>query len=153
MAMRLQEAHGVMEEEIQSCRDKVISKQWSLANVAKALERCLIGENSGAPCSLVEHVCKHPQACPQDVSEETNPVWFYFTTGPQAAWTQRPCWEGGPGHSAMKPRLRNMESWRKLPLPTLKWTCRMCEAEFPNVETFDKHIDLLHGQYRFFLNG
>ena len=50
----------------------------------------------------------------------------------------------------MKPRLRNMESWRKQPLPTLKWTCRMCEAEFPNVETLDQHIDLLHGQYRFY---
>ena len=26
----------------------------------------------------------------------------------------------------------------------------MCEAEFPNVETYQKHIDLLHGQYRFY---
>ena len=26
----------------------------------------------------------------------------------------------------------------------------MCEAEFPNVETLDKHIDLLHGKYRFY---
>ena len=26
----------------------------------------------------------------------------------------------------------------------------MCEAEFPNVETLDKHIDLLHGQYRWY---
>ena len=26
----------------------------------------------------------------------------------------------------------------------------MCEAEFPNVETLDKHIDLLHGQYGFY---
>ena len=26
----------------------------------------------------------------------------------------------------------------------------MCEAEFPNVETLDQHIDLLHGQYRFY---
>ena len=50
----------------------------------------------------------------------------------------------------MKPRLRKMESWRKEPLPTLKWTCRMCEAEFPNVELLNKHIDLLHGQYRFY---
>ena len=26
----------------------------------------------------------------------------------------------------------------------------MCEAAFPNVETLEQHIDLLHGQYRFY---
>ena len=26
----------------------------------------------------------------------------------------------------------------------------MCEAEFPNAKTLNKHIDLLHGQYRFY---
>ena len=26
----------------------------------------------------------------------------------------------------------------------------MCEAEFPNIETLNQHIDLLHGQYRFY---
>ena len=26
----------------------------------------------------------------------------------------------------------------------------MCEAEFPNVKTLDRHIDLLHGQYGFY---
>ena len=66
------------------------------------------------------------------------------------AWSLRPHWKGPPGHTAMKTRLRNMESWRKQPFPTLKWICRMCEAEFPNRDTLDKHIDLLHGQYRFY---
>ena len=91
-----------------------------------------------------------PTDCPAEIGENTNPVLLYLTTGPEPAWTRRPCWEGRPGHSAMKPRLRNMESWRKQPLPTLKWTCRMCEAEFPNVETLDPRTDLLHGQYRFY---
>ena len=118
--------------------------------MTKALERCLIGENVRAPCSLLDHATHIQATCSADVSEETNPVVSYLTNGPQPAWTQRPHWEGGPGHSAMKPRLRNMESWRKQPLPTLKWTCRMCEAEFPNKILLGKHIDLLHGQYRFY---
>ena len=151
MTMRLQEALGVTEEEIQSCLKKIVSKQWSLVDVAKALEVSLIGKNSGAPCSLVEYTLSHAsKGCPEDDVEETSPVLLYLTTGLQPAWTQRPCWEGRPGHSAMKPRLRKLESWRKQPLPTLKWTCRMCEAEFPNVEMLDNHIDLLHGQYRFY---
>jgi hypothetical protein len=151
MAARLQEAFGVTEDEIQSCRERVTSKQWNFVDVAQALEDCLIGKNSGAPCSLTEYVCSHhAKACPEDDVGETNPVLLYLTTGLQPAWTQRPCWEGRPGHSAMKPRLRKQELWRKQPLPTLKWPCRMCEAEFPNAQTLDKHIDLLHGQYRFY---
>jgi len=147
----LQEALGVTDEEIQACREKVTSKQWTLADIAKALEVCLIGKNSGAPCSLAEYTLSpHPQGCPEDDVEQTNPMLLYLTTGLQPAWTHRPCWEGRPGHSAMKPRLRKLESWRTQPLPTLKWTCRMCEAEFPNVEMLDNHIDLLHGQYRFY---
>ena len=123
---RLHEALGVTETEIQFCREKVASKQWSLAHVAKALEDYLLGENSGAPCSLTEHAhSHHPTTCPAEIGGDTNPVLHYLTTGPEPAWTRRPCWEGRPGHSAMKPRLRNIESWRKQPLPTLKWTCRM----------------------------
>ena len=151
MAVRLQEALGVTEEEIQSCRERVTLKQWSLVDVAKALEDRLIGKDSGAPCSLTEYTrSEHPKGCPEDGVQEANPVLLYLSTGVQPAWTQRPCWEGRPGHSAMKPRLRKQGSWRKQPLPTLKWPCRMCEAEFPNVGMLDKHIDLLHGQYRFY---
>ena len=56
MATRLKETLGVAEEEIQFCRENVASTQWSLAGVAKALEECLIGKNSGAPCSLTEYM-------------------------------------------------------------------------------------------------
>ena len=148
---RLQEALGVTDAEISSCQEKVTSNQWSFPHVLKTLEVYLLGENSKAPCSLMEHAhSRLPTDCPAESGEDTNPVLFYLTTGPEPAWTRRPCWEGRPGHSAMKPRLRHMESWRRQPLPTLKWTCRMCEAEFPNVETLDQHIDLLHGQYRFY---
>ena len=50
----------------------------------------------------------------------------------------------------MPPRLRKQESWRKEPQPTLKYTCRMCEAEFPNRTSLMDHIDLNHGQCRFY---
>ena len=151
MADRLKESLGVTEGEIQSCREKLTSKQWCQADVVEALEESLVGNNSDAPCSLTEAVrARHSKGCPEGGMGKPNPVLLYLVRGPQPAWTKRPCWEGRPGHSAMKPRLRRLEAWREEPLPTLKWTCRMCEAEFPNVETLDKHIDLLHGQYRFY---
>ena len=44
MTARLQEAFGVTEAEIQSCRERVTSKQWNFVDVAQALEDCLIGK-------------------------------------------------------------------------------------------------------------
>ena len=99
---------------------------------------------------MTQHVQHFLKAGPDLNDEGIDSVASYLKTGPTAAWTQRPCWPGPPGHSAMKPRLRDMEIWRKEPLPTLMWTCRMCEAEFPNRETLIEHINLLHGQYRFY---
>ena len=135
MADRLKESLGVTEAEIQSCREKLTSKQWCQADVVEALEESLVGNNSDAPCSLTEAVrARHSKGCPEGGMGKPNPVLLYLVRGPQPAWTKRPCWEGRPGHSAMKPRLRKLEAWREQPLPTLKWTCRMCEAEFPNIE-------------------
>ena len=88
MVTRLQDALGVTEEEIQYCRDKITSKQWSLVDVAKAVEDCLLGENSGKPCSLMDRVCTQPpKACPDDAEGETNPVRLNLLTGLVPAWT------------------------------------------------------------------
>ena len=50
----------------------------------------------------------------------------------------------------MPPRVRGEEHRRKAPLATLKYPCRMCEAEFPNREALLSHINFLHGQVRFY---
>jgi hypothetical protein len=55
MSVRLQEALGVTEGEIQSCREKVTSKQWSIVDVAKALEACLVGETVRSHAPQSEH--------------------------------------------------------------------------------------------------
>ena len=82
MIARLQEAFGVTDAEILSGQEKVTSKQWSFAHVAKTLEDCLLGENSKAPCSLTEHAhSRHPTDCPTGIGENTSPVLLYLITG------------------------------------------------------------------------
>ena len=156
MAARLKEAFGVTEQEIDTCRQKVRSKQWSLAQVAAALEILLLDDVGQAPCSLKDFIypttgpCAGPQqetAYPAaDVEDTPNPVMTYLNE----ILHQRLCWTGPPGHSAMPPRLRCQKSWRREPLPILKYPCRMCEAEFPDRNALLQHIDLVHGQYRFY---
>ena len=152
------QALGVTETEIDSSRKKVASKQWSLSEVAEALDN-ILDKNSEAPLRLKD--CFPPSAesstysqnlkgCPEGDDKDANQVLLYLSRGSRPAFTQRPCWEGPPGHSAMPPRLRKQEAWRKEPHPTLKYPCRMCEAEFPNRATLVKHINLLHGQCRFY---
>ena len=151
MAARLQETLGVTQIEIRTCRENVKTGLWNLVDVASALEECLLGKRSGAPSSLADNMIPdRAKDCPADDVGERNPVLRYLAEPSHAAWTKRSCWDGPPGHSAMKPRKRDLQPWREQPLPTLKWTCRMCEAEFPNVETLARHIDLIHGQYRFY---
>ena len=82
MSVRLQEALAIMDEEIEACRKKVMSKQWNLVDVVIALEGLLLGENCGAPYSLAEHMSSHCGTdCPAGGTQDMNPVMVYLKTG------------------------------------------------------------------------
>ena len=77
---------------------------------------------------------------------DDNPLRAYLAK----AWRDRPCNRGPPRHSAMPARLRDRSAFFAGPEPALHYTCRMCEAEFPNREAFEVHQARVHGGQRWY---
>ena len=84
MILRLQEAFGVEDEEIQACRDRLARDEWTLLHVAKALEYCLLGDHAHAlhtvcpMSSVLEWPVAGPMArlsTPHALSSRRPPAW------------------------------------------------------------------------------
>ena len=143
LAGRLREALGVTEEEISDGKRRLETGEWRVHHVADLLDerldtahhthsvaaavRLAVGEGSGA-------------------QGDGNPLRAHLVE----AWQRRPCNHGPPRHSAMPARLRDRSGWFQCPAPALQYACRMCEAEFPNRETFKAHQSRVHGGQRWY---
>ena len=147
---RLSEALGVTAYEIESAQHHIDSGDWTLAQIAQQLDTHLLGL-AEAPASLQRLLQRHKPA--QDVSAAEggppNPVADFLERS--VVETRRPfCSSGMPQHSAMPPRLRDRSPWFRGALPTLQFSCQMCEAEFPNRQRFEQHVDKIHGTSRWY---
>ena len=143
---RLSEALGVTEEEVAVGKSKLESHDWSRQGVAAALGEYL-AEDTFTPAVIAQlFPCEDTNELEHEdsIRHEPEKVLEHLAN----AWTRRPCHPGPPGHSAMPARLRRTDPWRKAPVPCLKYCCRMCEAEFPNLPKLSQHENLVHGGAR-----
>ena len=154
MTSRLSEAFGVTDEEVSAGRERLDDWGWSFADVVGALDEiCLQGITSLPRMSLLRLFRKARVMPSEEVSpgpcSESNPVKEHL----HQAMNCHPCHDGLPGHSAMPVRLRKRAPWFECPMPTLKFSCKMCEAEFPNNATMLDHKEMLHGGCRWYYSA
>ena len=96
---------------------------------------------------LQRHIAAEAAACAG--CSASNPVKEFLERA--AVEARRPHHHNGmPKHSAMPARLRDRTAWFGGALPTLQFSCQMCEAEFPNRLRFEEHVDKVHGTHRWY---
>jgi hypothetical protein len=147
---RLSKALGVTADEIETARCHLESGEWTLAQVAQQLDEDLLGALA-APASLQSLLQRHRPASATTDGRACAlcPIKDFLKRA--AVEARRPyCRNGMPQHSAMTPRLRDRAPWFRGALPTLQFSCQMCEAEFPNRRRFEEHVDKIHGTSRWY---
>ena len=143
LAGRLREALGVTEEEISDAKRRLGSGEWHVHHVAELLdERLDSAHGAHSVAAAVRLAAGDASAALGD----GNPLRAHLAE----AWQRRPCNRGPPRHSAMPARLRDRSAFFAGPEPALHYTCRMCEAEFPNREAFEVHQARVHGGQRWY---
>ena len=154
MTMRLQKTLAVMDEKMQSCRQKIISRQTGLVHVAKSFEICFIGENFGAPCNLMKRVSRvSTSELSSGCFRKYKPgvVVLYGTAKVQPVGRSA---HVGTGEQAYRDDAETpqheivaqvAESKFQMELPDARTT-----TSFQRLQTLAQHIDFLHGQRRFY---
>ena len=157
LAGRLRECLGVTQEEITTAQKYVAQGEWTLAQVAAVLDELMVPTQNRPPFGLRQLFERYISGCErsesssngQSSTSEPCPVKTYLD-----GWKgRRLCHQGPPGHAAMPPRLRDRSSWVTAAHPTLRFACKMCEAEFPNRKAMQTHIDMTHGTHRWYVSA